>query len=181
MTYVLVFILGVTPFYLFLLYMKTKARRTKATFAMYDARDKFIYLVSEGVIAESDPVFKHYYARINAVLIGAPEVGLDHIIGAMLKASALDHEKAMIRTNVKVRELSNCKSMEISDVKDAVRCYYSASRAMILSHSSVLKLCYLAVLHRENFSRVAEIIAPKQYAAAMVVKDHNDDALQCLA
>lgn len=180
MMYFLIFVLAVIPFYFFLSHMKTKARRMRATFAMYDARDKFIYLVAEDVISESDPVFEYYYSRINAILLGAPEVGLDHIISGMLKAGAYDHNKAIMKTNLKVRELSDSKSMDIPEVKEAVRGYFEASRAMILSHSSMLKICYLAIRHRERFSRIAGVLAPKEYAAAKIVKDHNDSALNCL-
>jgi hypothetical protein len=178
-----IFLTTILLFYILLLRLKTRSRRDAAAFALYDARDKFVLLVAKGLISESDPVFSYYYFRINAILSAAPNIGLEHVIHSLLKSKSDDLEKAIRSAKENAKKVHKSKSMELPEVKDAVKCYFDASREMILSHSNFLNFFYVYYKnHHVVYKLLNGVIVPKAYdQAARVVSNYNDDALDCLA
>lgn len=187
MKYLFIFIVAFLPFYFLLYLLKSQAKKRAATYSLYAARDKFVLLVAEGVIAESDPVFEYYYPRINAILAEAPNIGINHVINAMLKSKSSDIEKAIGIARAKAKEVNSSKSMEDARVKEAVRCYLEASKFMILSHSSLLKLIYTACKNADRFPWLIKTLShgtgsgSSYVNAARVANKYNDSELDLLA
>lgn len=179
MTYFFIFVVLLFLAYLFILNLKTKARRMAAKFAMYDARDKFVFLVADDVIDELDPVFSFYYSRINDILSAAPNIGLDHMLSSILKSKTSNIHDSIRRVKERTRELNNEKSMEIPAVKEAVTAYLLASKAMILSHSSLLKINYVILKNREKYAMFKHFYSGGSYVEAAEVVDSYNDAELC--
>lgn len=137
------------------LYIAKKAViRKAACFKLYKVRDDLVCLVAENKLAEDSRIFQYYYKRSNAWLKSAPNIGLDDALEAILltkKKATL--ENALQQARKEATEIANLKEMKDPEVNAVVVDYYNASREMILAHSSLSRLVYLAL--------VRGIITPK--------------------
>ncbi|ODC01217.1 hypothetical protein A3197_01660 [Candidatus Thiodiazotropha endoloripes] len=140
------YLLHATLFSIAVIYIYSRyvaAQRENASFKMYEARDKFIYLVASGVVTETDPVFTYYYKRINRILSMAPDIGIDNILQAMLNNKNRDLDKELERVKKEVDKILESKSAKKDEVKDAIENYYIGIQFMLLSHSSILKIAFI--------------------------------------
>lgn len=118
-------------------------QRESASFDMYASRDEFVLLVAKGILKESDPVFQHYYNRINDMLLLAPNVGLQNVLEAMLNSSKADFEAMKTRHERIANEVLASESAQIPEVDQAIRNYYKSVVAMMQSHSDTVKVTYI--------------------------------------
>jgi hypothetical protein len=131
--------------------LMNKIRRTKATYAIYETRDKFVSLVANEIVAEDSPFFKYYYKRINSLLSHAPNIGYDDAIKTLIKErNNVDFAKSLQRAKIETEEILNCKEMQHQEAAEAAELYYKATREMILAHSSVVRFTYYIVSHIGN-------------------------------
>ncbi|MDU4251944.1 hypothetical protein [Pseudomonas sp.] len=132
----------------FFAHLANKIRRRKATYSIYEARDKFILLVASGKIEEDSPFFKYYYKRINSLLSHAPDIGLDDAVRIFLKNKENGNfAKSMKEARAEHEKILSSKEMEIKEASEAAHFYYLATREMILAHSSLVRMTYYALSH----------------------------------
>lgn len=118
--------------------------RMKASFNLYRIRDKFVLLVATGVLPEDSRVFKHYYGRINNLLQEAPNVGLDNMLDTIFnKVRPGEFDRAVEKARDQAKKMHEDPLLQNVEVRAAVADYYSAISAMILAHSSMLRLVYI--------------------------------------
>lgn len=182
----LVFLVAMSLLFIVMFILKSASRKTKASFAMYAVRDKFVLLVANDILQESDPVFRHYYERINRVLSDKKSIGLDSMIKDILdhhsKVSSVDINSAIIQAKRQADLVNKSPSMQNPEVKQAVKMYFDASKEMILAQSNLLKLFYLACTRWKELNGLLKAVAPKGYVqATSVVRDFNDVEINCLA
>jgi len=116
--------------------------RIKAKFALYKARDEFVYLVASGKIKEGDRFFKFFYSAINTMLREAPHVGLDDIIQVIPRES--DHITKARKDSF--RAILDDPVMADKEISNTVNCFFDALVLMILSHSSITRVFYVIAL-----------------------------------
>ena len=182
----LVFLLAMSFLFIFMFILKSNSRKMAASFSMYAARDQFVLLVANDVLKESDPVFRHYYERINIILSDKKSVGIDSLIKRMLgsrsKLTLMDFDAAIKEAKKRADEVNKSPSMQKPEVKEAVKLYFDASKEMILTQSNLLKLFYILCVRRKELKGILEAIAPSNYKrATSVVVDFNDAEINCLA
>lgn len=118
-------------------------QRESASFDMYASRDEFVLLVAKGILKEDDPVFRHFYNRINDILLLAPNVGLQNVLETMLNSSKADFEAKKARYERVVNDVLESESAKIPEVDRAIRNYYRSVVVMMQSHSDTVKVTYI--------------------------------------
>lgn len=154
MTTLLVFILLGIAFAIGFRVLKNRAIRKAASFQLYAVRDELICLVAEDKLDENGKIFQYYYKRINRILELAPNVGLDDSIEAFLYLKKnKDFEKSLAEANKRAEEMLELVKREDECVSNVIADYYSASKNMMLAHSSFIKIIYLLIMkyHLANF------------------------------
>ncbi|GAB6386486.1 hypothetical protein [Stutzerimonas marianensis] len=130
--------------------LMNRLRRRKATYKLYEVRDKFVLLVAKGELSEDSPVFKYFYKRINTLLQYAPNIGLDDALKSFIlssHANSPDFKNAIQRAKSNTDKIMKSKELESEAVAEAVKGYFLANREMVLSHSSLTRLLYYAIGH----------------------------------
>ncbi|CAI06123.1 hypothetical protein ebA5 [Aromatoleum aromaticum EbN1] len=135
-------IVGVTVVVAYVLHMRTM--RMKACFNLFRVRDRFVLLVAKDILPEDSRVFVHYYGRINKLLCDAPKVGIDDMLATIFRhVPNGEFDQALERARSQSQKMLADPLMQNDEVRAAVADYYRAIRAMLLSHSSILKVIYL--------------------------------------
>lgn len=159
-----------------------KIRRKKATFGLYEARDKFILLAASGKVDEDSPFFKYYYKRINTLLSHAPNIGIDDAVKMLIKNRRNGNfSKDMENARLEHERVQKCKEIEDEDAAEAAKFYYIATREMILAHSSIVRLTYYALSNIGNdFLRKAfsNTLPRKTQRAIAAIKFSSEEAQQ---
>ncbi|HDS1679180.1 TPA: hypothetical protein QEM39_000657 [Pseudomonas putida] len=128
--------------------LMNRLRRRKATYKMYEVRDKFVLLVANDIITEDSPVFRYYYKRANMLLQYAPNIGIDHAFKAFTYQrvnAPKDFKEAICKAKQEAEKVMQSKDLELEEVADAVKHYYASNKEMVLAHSSVTRLLYYAI------------------------------------
>lgn len=135
-------LVGLTAGVAYIVYMRTM--RMKACFDLYRVRDRFILLVAKDILPEDSRVFVHYCGRIDRLLEAAPNVGIDDMLASIFRhVPNGQFDQTLEHARVQAQRMLADPLMQNPDVRAAVADYYRAIRAMLLSHSSVLKVIYL--------------------------------------
>lgn len=125
-----------------------KTQRLQACYNLYQVRDALVLLVARGVLPEDSRVFKHYYERINILLAVAPKVGIDDMLEQIFnKVSPEEFDATLNAARRQAKQMEADPLMKHDDVRQVVADYYIAIRALILSHSSLLKAAYVVSRH----------------------------------
>lgn len=161
-------------------FLMNKIRRRKATYAIYESRDRFVLLAAKGIVSEESKFFNYYYKRLNSMLSHSPNIGIDDAVKSFIKEkNSSNFKRAMEKAKSEAESVLKCKEMECEEAAEAARFYYEATREMILAHSSFLRLSYYAVSHvgNEVVRRVLlEKLPAKIQQALAVVKFTSEEA-----
>lgn len=161
-------------------FLMNKIRRRKATYAIYESRDRFVLLAAKGIVSEESKFFNYYYKRLNSMLSHSPDIGIDDAVKSFIKEkNSSNFKRAMEKAKSEAESVLKCKEMECEEAAEAARFYYEATREMILAHSSFLRLSYYAVSHvgNEVVRRVLlEKLPAKIQQALAVVKFTSEEA-----
>lgn len=115
--------------------------RENARFKLYKVRDDLILLVAQKALREDDPVFLHFYTRINTLLRSAPNVGIDDIAEVMFTQKyRADLDKAMMDARKRIAKVHGDSLMSNPKVKEVALEYYQAVEYLMLTHSSWIRL-----------------------------------------
>lgn len=158
--HVAVFIFAFLVFYSLIL----RSSRLRAKFKLYEIRDKLILLVAQEKLSEDNPIFVHFYHRVNSIIGDIPFIGLDDVLHAVLTFNgSKDYKNAIKKTEAKLERLLKDPSLENAEVRAVVRDYLSAVEYTIIVHSSWMRVFYLAsrLLTKRIVGRIAEVIAPQ--------------------
>lgn len=129
---------------IFLRSLKNKAIRRAASYKLYTVRDELICLVAEGKLSENNRIFQYYYKRINYLLERAPNVGIDDAMNSFLfLQSDSTFEQSLAEAERRASEMFELVEKESEEVSELIANYYMASKGMILSHSSLVKMIYI--------------------------------------
>lgn len=151
--------------------------RLRACYGLYRVRDAFVLLVARGVLQEDSRVFQHYYGRISQLLDDAPNVGIDDMLETIFRRGApADFDKTLARAANQAKKMASDPAMNEPAVRQAVADYYVAIRAVILSHSSVLKLAYVVSRHLLGQAIVtrARAIVPGQISRGLSAVEYAE-------
>lgn len=165
--------------YLFIRKLRVNAQRKKATYSLYSVKDDLVCLVAEGKINENSRIFKYYYSRINTILKLAPNVGIDHAVESFLNVSSQSQAEAQRRLKFAKKtadEMVKLVEKEDPVVSDVIANYYSATRDMMLSHSSLLRLLYLIVTKNSWLSKLSQSVPIRFQTAIQTVDFANKEA-----
>lgn len=152
-------------------HLKSGAIRKEASYKLYSVRDDLICLVAEGKLEESNRIFEYYYKRINLLLEKAPNVGLDDAMnGFLYLQSSRDFEHSLKEAKRRAEEMLALVENEPPEVSEVISNYYSASKFMMLAHSSLVRMIYIALV-KSPCKRFAKKIIPEQ--ASRIIKAVN--------
>ena len=125
-------------------YLKNKVLRKSASYKLYAVRDELICLVAENKLSENSRIFQYYYKRVNLLLEQAPNVGLDDAMHSFLYLqSDSSFEQSLEEAERRANEMLGLIENETEEVSDIIANYYMASKCMILSHSSLVRMIYI--------------------------------------
>lgn len=126
-------------------YLKNGAIRKSASYKLYSVRDDLICLVAEDKLSEDSRIFQYYYKRINILLERAPNVGLDDAMDAFLYLQhSKSFEQSLEEAGRRADEMFNLVENESDEVSEVIANYYTASKCMMLAHSSIIRILYIA-------------------------------------
>jgi len=145
------------------------AQREKYSFRMYKVRDDFVYLVASGEMTETDPVFSHFYKRINSILSMAPSVGIDDILHALFNNSS-NFDKSLAKVNKQIERINNSDTVKKEEVKLAIENYYYGVKCMMLSHSSILRIIFILTKRFNPIRMLFEKLIPKTNSISSAYK-----------
>lgn len=126
-------------------YLKNGAIRKSASYMLYSVRDDLICLVAEDKLSEDSRIFQYYYKRINILLERAPNVGLDDAMDAFLYLQhSKSFEQSLDEATRRAEEMLTLVENESEEVSMVIANYYTASKCMMLAHSSIIRVLYIA-------------------------------------
>ncbi|MGZ8256493.1 MAG: hypothetical protein ACXWTX_01850 [Gallionella sp.] len=174
MTYIHLLLILLVGIFLYRKYIESA--RLRAQFGLFAVRDSLVLLVASGKIKEDNPVFEYHYKRVNALLKAAPKIGVDDILHAVFfhPNEFKDFDKTLIQAEAKIKQLFDNPIMKEADVKEVIESYHVAMGAVLLTHSSMLRVVYYITVMMG-----ASIVAylPKKLAnATRTVSFFKDDA-----
>ena len=161
-------LIALTIFFLaagLLLRNAVSAAQLKAQFKLFAVRDALVYLVAAGDIAEENPVFDHYYARLNGLLRQTPNVGIDDLLQAILnyKGDSKQFDKALETAEIQIERLKRDKAMSVPSVAETIAQYYEGIQFLILTHSNWAKIMvYLFRIPGMHAEEMFKKILPKE-------------------
>ena len=113
----------------------------KALFGMAKVRDAFVMLLAQSQLTQDDPVFAHFYPRIQRILEQAPDLALDDIADAVFDLRFRgDHDHALRLAQQKLTQVHGLQEMAHPKVRAAVCQYDQAVALLMISHSRLLGL-----------------------------------------
>jgi hypothetical protein len=137
-------------FAIFINTLRVKAYRKSVIFKMFAVRDELIALVAAEKLSQKGEVFQYYYKRINALLSAAPNVGVDDVLSAMLKAKS-ENQESEFENSMEVAKSEASTMLELIKDEDAevgkvISSYYEVSRKLIVSHSSITRIVSIFII-----------------------------------
>jgi hypothetical protein len=160
MLHIAVFIIAFIVFYSLIL----RNARLRAKFRLYKIRDRLILLIAQDKLSEDNPVFVHFYNRVNSIIGQIPFIGIDDVLHAVLLFDgSKDYRTAIERTQAKLEKLWKDPALENPEVRSVVKDYLSAVEYTIIVHSSWMRVFYLAsrLLTKKLVNSIAEVVAPQ--------------------
>lgn len=120
-----------------------KATREKARFNLFKVRDSLILLVANEKMIETDPIFLHFYKRVNLLLQKTPKVGVDDIIQVLLTKSDLKQfDKNLLQARKRIAEINSDPALNNIEIRSVVKNYYDSVEYLMLTHSSWILVFY---------------------------------------
>lgn len=120
-----------------------KATREKARFNLFKVRDNLIILVANEKMSETDPIFVHFYKRVNLLLQQTPKVGFDDIIEVLLlKSDPKEFDKNLNQARKKIAQINSDPALKNIEIRTVVKDYYDSVEFLMLTHSSWILVFY---------------------------------------
>lgn len=165
-TLIVFLVLGLL-FAVILRYLKNGAIRKSASYKLYAVRDDLICLVAENKLAENNRIFQYYYNRINLLLESAPNVGLDDAMdGFLYLQNSKSFEQSLEEAQRRADEMLKLVENESEEVSAVISNYYSASKGMMLAHSSLVRILYIASV-KYALPKLLKKLVPKDTCEAL--------------
>lgn len=150
--------------------------RKRASFAMYAVRDDLVFLVASEVWSEDNEIFVYYYSRLNALLSGTPNVGVDNILEVVFAKWAKDEDFAefLQQAQERTERLFQEEDFAKPEVRNVVSAYYRAVGNLILAYSSPARAIYLVLRHAAERARKRIVSKlPGAYRRALLAVDYT--------
>lgn len=160
-------------------HLKNGAIRKEASYKLYAVRDDLICLVAEDKLSENSRIFEYYYKRINLLLESAPNVGLDDAMNGFLflqNSKSFDH--SLKEAKRRADEMLSLVENESDEVSEVIASYYSASKFMMLAHSSIVRMIYIAFVKLPFKQLVKQIVPSSTYRIIKAVIFAENEANQ---
>lgn len=162
---------------LFFRHLKNTANQKAASYQLYAVRDELICLVAEDKLSEDSRLFQYYYKRINRLLELVPNVGLDNTMEAFLYLqNSKSFQHSLNEANRRAEEMLELVEEESEDVSNVISNYYSASKCLMLAHSSMLRMLYIAFFKSPISNSVKKFVPKATYAALRTVSFADEEA-----
>jgi len=162
---------------LFFRHLKTAATQKAAAFQLYAVRDELICLVAEKKLSEDSRLFQYYYKRINRLLALVPNVGLDNTMEAFLYLkNSKSFQHSLNEANRRADEMLKLVEEESEEVSTIISNYYAASKCLMLAHSSVLRMLYIALVKTPINNSLKSFVPKATYAALKTVSFADEEA-----
>jgi len=175
----IVFIALGTVLALFFAYLRYKTQKKIALYKLYAVRDELICLVAEDKISEDSPIFQYYYKKINLLLKSAPNVGLDDAMAAFLDLQSNKGFDQSLKEAVRcANEMLTLVESEPEEVGLIVAIFYSASKYIMLAHSSFLRMFYIYFFKKISAIKVRQLVTKGIYAKLTAVRFADQEAIR---
>jgi len=157
--------------------LRNNAIQKAACYQLYSVRDELICLVAEDKLEENGRLFQYYYKRINRLLELAPDVGLDNAMEAFLfLQNSKGFEHSLEEANRRAGEMLNLAQNENEEVSEVIANYYSATKSVMLAHSSILRMLYIGFVKEPVSSSFKNMIPKETYAVLKTVSFADEES-----
>lgn len=157
--------------------LKNNAIQKAACYQLYAVRDELICLVAEDKLEENGRLFQYYYKHINRLLELAPDVGLDNAMEAFLFLhNGKGFEHSLKEANRRADEMLDLAQSENEEVSEVIANYYSASKSVMLAHSSILRMLYIGFVKKPVSNSFKNIIPKETYAVLKTVNFADEES-----